>query len=84
MAGRLLMSISECREALTRCGLTIGQDKLSAGIQQGVFLEFARVVDMHRPGSRGNYEYIIFRKELREFIEAHGGNIENFEEEEST
>ncbi|MEG0764302.1 MAG: hypothetical protein RR424_10815 [Oscillospiraceae bacterium] len=80
MAGKLLMSIGECREALTRCGLTIGQDKLSVGIQQGVFPEFARAVDMHRPGNKGNFEYIIFKKDLQDFIKAHGGDVSEFSE----
>lgn len=66
------VTLDECRIILANNGFPIGNEKLAEGIRQGVFSEFARVIDMRKNG-RGRFEYVIFKKDLAEFIRAHTG-----------
>lgn len=74
MAKKLTVTVEECREILVDAGISIGYEKLVTGIRCGTFPEFSRCIDMRKEDGHGNYEYIIFKNDLLNFIESHGGN----------
>lgn len=64
----LTITPKEATERLTNAGIRIGYDKLRQGLKQGKF-PFGFTVDMEA----GHTEFIIFSKDLDDFIRTHGG-----------
>lgn len=64
----LTITPKEATERLTNAGIRIGYDKLRQALKQGK-LPFGFSVDMEA----GHTEYVVFAKDLDEFIRAHGG-----------
>lgn len=64
----LTITPKEATERLTNAGIRIGYDKLRQGLKQGKF-PFGFTVDMEA----GHTEFIIFSKDLDDFIRQHGG-----------
>ena len=64
----LTITPKEATERLTNAGIRIGYDKLRQALKQGK-LPFGFTIDMEA----GHTEFVIFSKDLDDFIRAHGG-----------
>ena len=64
----LTITPKEAVERLSKAGIRIGYEKLRAALKQGK-LPFGFTVDMEA----GHTEFIIFSKDLDDFIRQHGG-----------
>ena len=64
----LTITPKEATERLTNAGSRIGYDKLRQALKQGK-LPFGFTIDMEA----GHTEFVIFSKDLDDFILAHGG-----------
>lgn len=64
----LTITPKEATERLTNAGIRIGYDKLRQALKQGK-LPFGFTIDMEA----GHTEYVVFAKDLDEFIRQHGG-----------
>lgn len=67
----LTITPQEACDRLQAAGFKIGYDKLRIGLQQGIF-PFGSTI---RTGK--GYEYILYRSDLNDFIQAHGGSGES-------
>lgn len=76
---KLTVNVQECCEIMSNAGIPIGCDKLRIGIQRDAFPEFSRCIDMRTEDGRGNCEYMIFKRDLLDFIKSHGGYIQEHE-----
>lgn len=68
---RLTITPKEATERLANAGIRIGYDKLRQALRQGK-LPFGFSVEMET----GHTEFVIFAKDLDDFIIAHGGTLE--------
>lgn len=64
----LTITPKEAAERLRNAGIRIGYDKLRQGLKQGKF-PFGFTVDMEG----GKTEFVVFTKDLDDFIRQHGG-----------
>ena len=70
MYRELTLSPAEAAEKLDNAGFKIGYEKLRRALIQGkVPFGFAIETD------RGGHDFIIFKRDLDDFIQAHGGEI---------
>lgn len=67
----LTVNPKECATILSENGFGIGYDKICEGLRQGIF-SFGVAFKM--PSEQ--WAYIIYRKDLQNYIEAHGGTME--------
>lgn len=65
----LTITPAEAAEILTKCGFGIGYDKIAEALRKGGIFPFGVAYEM--PSQQ--WAYIIYRKDLYDFIRAHGG-----------
>ena len=65
---KLTITAKEATERLAMAGIRIGYEKLRAALKQGK-LPFGFSIDMEA----GQTEFVIFSKDLDDFIRQHGG-----------
>lgn len=70
IAPRMTYNLNECVEKLSLSGFPIGNEKLKQGLIQGKF-SFGFAIE----GTKGNYDYVIFKKDVEDFILMHGGEV---------
>ena len=65
---KLTITAKEATDRLAMAGIRIGYEKLRAALKQGK-LPFGFTIDMEA----GQTEFVIFSKDLDDFIRQHGG-----------
>lgn len=65
----LTLTPAEAAEILSGCGFGIGYDKLAEALRKGGIFPFGTAYKM----ASGQWVYIIYRKDLHDFIRVHGG-----------